>query len=307
MRLFVIGMVLILGMMSLGCQRQRLHTESQFLMGTIIEVTSADSRASKIVFDEMKRIESIFSIYKEDSLISKLNKNGEIDYNQEIASLVKKSLKFYRLTGGRFDVTIGPLVKLWKNAIKVRKIPTKEEIKDAMELVGSDKLVLTKDKIQLNKQRMILDFGAFAKGYAVDQAIKKLKENGINSAIVNVGGDTYCLGSKFGKPWKVGIRHPRNTKRIIETLEISDAAVVTSGDYEQFVVIEGNRYSHIINPRSGYPVDKGVVSVTIVADSCIIADAVATSVFLLGKKAGLRIFEEFRGIERIVVFTDKDL
>jgi len=308
MRFFFLFLVSLTSVVAIsGCGKKELYSNRQFLMGTVVEVISPHPEASEIVFDELRRIESIFSVYKQDSLISKLNNLGFIEYNQEITDLLKKSLEFYKFTDGRFDVTVGPLTKLWKEAINQRKIPSQKLIEERKRLVGMQKVLFTADKIELKETGMSLDFGAIAKGYAVDKAVEKLKEKKIDSAIINAGGDIYCLGSKFGQPWNVGIQHPRDKKRIIKVLKLKNKAVATSGDYEQFMEINNQRYSHIIDPQTGYPVKNDVISVTIIADSCMIADAVATSIFLLGKEIGEEKFKNMKGIEEIIVLTKHDL
>jgi thiamine biosynthesis lipoprotein len=141
----------------------------------------------------------------------------------------------------------------------------------------------------------------------VDCAIKELKEKGIDAAIVNAGGDIYCLGKKFNKPWKVGIQNPRDKNKLLADLELKDSAVTTSGDYQQFMESEGKRYSHIINPKTGYPVDNGVISVTVLAKDTLTADIVATSIFLLGKEKGIETFENYKGVEKIIVIEQGDI
>jgi len=152
---------------------------------------------------------------------------------------------------------------------------------------------------------MKLDLGAIAKGFAVDVAVKKLKELGVNSCLINAGGEIYCLGRKHGKPWKVGVKHPRSSD-MIEYLELENKAVATSGDYEQFFLLQDTHYSHIIDPRTGCPADSGIVSVTVIADDCLTADALATSIFILGKTDSRELIKNFSNIKTII-FNEVDL
>ena len=276
-------------------------------MGTVAEVISPDVRAPRIVFAEARRIEDIFSSYKRGATVFQLNKNGSVNAPHELLEVLSYARKMCQITGERFDITIGPLSSLWKQAFQQKELPTKAEIANSKKSIGMDGLAITGSTITLTKSDMILDFGALAKGYAIDRALEKLKEAGIGSALINIGGDVYCLGRKFGKQWSVGVRHPRQKERIIDTIKVENAAVVTSGDYEQFMQINGIRYSHVINPLSGYPVSNAVVSVTVVADSCMVADAVATSLFLLGKEEGLKILKNHEGVKNITVLEENDV
>jgi len=304
--------ILILGLVLLsiaGCTQRRLHTDKRLLMGTIVEVTSPYKEAAKIAFKEIERVEKIFSVYLEKSAISHLNKTGFLNTNFEVTSLFLKSKKFYEATKRGFDITIGPLVEIWREALDKNELPQESDINVAKELVGFNKVHIDKKSasIKLMKKGMRVDLGGIAKGYAVDKAVTELKRSGIDSAIINAGGDIYCIGTKFDKPWQIGLQHPRNRDELRDTLELRDLAVVTSGDYEQWMEIEGKRYSHIISPKTGYPVGSGIISVTVIAKDTLTADAVATSIFLLGKDKGIKAFKDYEGVERIIVISIDDV
>ena len=145
-----------------------------------------------------------------------------------------------------------------------------------------------------------IDLGAIAKGFAVDCAIRKLKEQGISSCLINAGGDIYCLGDKSGKPWKVALQNPRQSG-LLDHLKLKDRAVATSGDYQQFFIKGSKRYSHILDPRTGYPADRGVISSTVVAPDCLTADALATAIFVIGKDKGSLLAQKFKDVELIVI------
>lgn len=290
-----------------GCSQQKLYTERAFIMGTVVEVTSPYPEASKIAFKEMQRVENVFSQYLPDSAISHLNKTGFLNSNYEIVSLLKYAKEFYSITNKRFDVSVGSVSRLWKTAFADKKLPSEAEIKDALKSVGFKNIYFDeKNNIKLKKPGIELDFGAIAKGYAIDAAVKELLRNGIDSAIVNASGNMYCIGTRFGRPWKIGVRDPRG-QALMGGLELKDIAVASSGDYEQYVFSNGKRYSHIVDPLTGYPVDTDVASVTVVAKSAMLADAVGTCIFLLGKDEGTRIFKNFEGVEKIIVITKKEL
>ncbi|MFH1621581.1 MAG: FAD:protein FMN transferase [Candidatus Omnitrophota bacterium] len=292
-----------------GCAQKKLYTEKRFLMGTVVEVISPYPEAAGIVFNEIERIEKVFSTNLKNSAISHLNATGFLNTNYEVTTLIEKSKIFYGITDGLFDITVAPLVVIWKEALNEKKLPSSRLIKKNLSLVGFDNIHIDhlNNSIKFKKPSMKVDLGGIAKGYAIDVAVRELKRKGIDSAIINAGGDIYCLGSKFGNAWKIGLQHPRDKEKTINKLELKDSAVATSGDYEQFMEIEGERYSHIIDPKTGYPVENDIVSVTVIAKDAVTADAVATCVFLLGKQKGERIFGSFYGVTKIITVTKNDV
>ncbi|MDD5355874.1 MAG: FAD:protein FMN transferase, partial [Candidatus Omnitrophica bacterium] len=166
-----------------GCMDKPLYNDKKFFMGTVVEVISPYKEAAGIVFTEIERVEKVFSIYRDDSSVAHLNKTGFLNTNFEVCLLVKKAEKFYELTGGEFDITVAPLSRVWKEAFKEKRIPSESEINSALALVGFKKIGvdIKNNNIKFNQRNMQVDFGAFAKGYAVDCAVKALKEGGVDS------------------------------------------------------------------------------------------------------------------------------
>jgi thiamine biosynthesis lipoprotein len=152
---------------------------------------------------------------------------------------------------------------------------------------------------------MKIDLGAIAKGYTVDCAVRKLRESGIKNCLVNAGGQIYCLGDKFGRPWRIAIRNPRKSG-LWDYLELRNKAVSTSGDYEQYFTKGNKRYSHILNPKTGYPVDSGIISATVIADDGLTADALSTSIFVLGKEKGRELAQNFTDA-KVEIIEEKDV
>lgn len=290
-----------------GCQNQRLYRESRAMMGTFVEVISPDKRAIDIVFAEIKRIEDLLSKYKEDSEVAKLNKLGKLKVSPETFYVIKKAKEFWRVSDGAFDISVGPLADLWGFTEKKYRLPSEQEIKKTLALVGSDKIILQEDEfvIKFGILSMKIDLGAIAKGYAVDCAIKKLKEKGIISCLINAGGDIYCLGDKFGQPWNVAIQNPRG-KGLLGYIELKDRGIATSGDYEKYFITHNKRYAHILNPKTGHPENSGVISVTVMAPNCLTADALATAIFVLGKKKGEVLAKNFTEIE-VQIIEEKNV
>ncbi|MFH1656008.1 MAG: FAD:protein FMN transferase [Candidatus Omnitrophota bacterium] len=293
---------------SLGCSQQAYYKDSRFLMGTLIEITCPDQQAMEIAFDEIKRIDGLLSKFNPESEVSRLNAAGKLQVGPDLLYVLKKAKEFYLSSNGAFDVTVGPLVDIWKAAIKNNNLPSDEEIQKAKVLVGFDKVFIDKSDstVTFLKKGLEIDLGAIAKGYAVDRAIKKVLDFGIKTCLIDAGGDMYCLGKNRDEPWQVGIQHPRNKNDLIDVVRVENKAVATSGDYEQMFILKDEPYSHIINPQTGYPADTGVVSVTVIAPYCLNADALATAIFALGKEKGKVLANYYDDIEAII-YTEEEI
>jgi thiamine biosynthesis lipoprotein len=262
------------------------------------------------------------SNYKKESVLSQLNKNASeepTDCNNELAYVIEQSLQYSDMTDGAFDITIGPLMKKWGFFKDQGRIPGKEELASTLESVSYKNIIIEEKTIKsLSKNPVTvktvyfknagtrIDLGGIGKGYAVDMAARVLKQNGISSALINFAGNIYTFGTPPGKDsWVIGLQHPRKSEGLLGAFEIKDKAVSTSGDYEKFFTIEGKRYSHIIDPRTGNPV-KGIVSVTIVTDNATRADALSTGVFVLGLEQGMALIEKLTDVEGIIIYEDAD-
>jgi FAD:protein FMN transferase len=289
----VLGFVISLS----GCRPAQLHRETQVLMGTYVEVISPDPRAPAIVFSEISRIEGMLSKYRPESEVSRLNKNGQVKASPEMFYIMEKSVGFWELSAGAFDVTVGPLMDLWGFTKKEFRRPSDGEIQEVLKIIGSNKIILNKQDyvVKFMLPGMRIDLGAIAKGFAVDCAVRKLKDAGISSCLINAGGQIYGLGEKSGRPWRVAIRSPR-AEGIAGYLEIKDQAVSTSGDYEQYFEKDKHRFSHIMNPHTGYPEDSKIISATVIAADGLTADALSTSIAVLGKDKGLALGKKFPGV-----------
>ncbi len=306
-RIVFIFMLLYLCVFLFGCQEKPLYKESRVMMATYVEVVSEDERASEIAFSEIAKIEKLASDYDPASEISKLNKTGILNASPEIFDLIAKSKDFWQGSNGAFDVTVRPLMEIWGFKDKNYRVPSQAEIDDALKKVGSDKIILHRDNnlVELTIPGMQIDLGGIAKGFAVDCAIKKLREAGVKNCLVRAGGSIYGLGKKSGQPWKVAIQHPRQDK-ILRILEISDQGVDTSGDYEQYFNQGASHYAHIMDPKTGKPEVSGVIATTIIAPDCATADALATAICVLGKEKGSQLAKKYPGVETIIL-EEKDV
>ena len=267
-----------------------------------------------------KRLEEInksMSIYRKDSEISRFNAlkivGQRFKVSRDFAKVIKKSKELYRLTGGAWDGSIYPLVNLWGFGKTERKNrpPAKEKIASLLINVGFENIDLVDKKYLLKKKASIsIDLASIAKGYAVDKVAELIKKNNIMNFLVEVGGEVYASGvRKDGRFWRIGVNRPRKEApydEIYKIVTLKDKAFATSGDYRNFFEVNGKRYSHILDPRTGYPVVNSVVSVSIVADTCAFADGLATAVMVMGRKKGLELINALPDAEGMIVVRQED-
>ncbi len=296
-----------------GCfVRETLFRNTRPLMGTLVEIAVVhrdEARAYTALrdaFSEMERIEGVMSAHREDSELSRLNREGypgPVAVSLELFEIVRKGIQWSRKTQGAFDVSVGPLLKLWPLYRAEKILPTGDAVAEALQAVGWEKVLLDSggQTIRFRVPGMALDLGGIAKGYVIDRAVEELREAGIRSALVNAGGDLYAMGRKpDGAAWRVGVQHPRRRGELIAVLEAHEVAVVTSGDYERYFLKDGRRYSHIVDPRTGFTA-RGTASVTVVGPNATDADALATGVLVLGPEEGLRLVETLPGFEAAIL------
>jgi thiamine biosynthesis lipoprotein len=285
------------------------------VMGTYATITIHDRNTTRAnlaldaAFVEIKRIEALMSLYMESSEVAFLNRNGTnwTALSPDMMYVLKKADYYSRLSNGSFDITCNPLVQLWM--VKVREencMPTPEEVEEAKELVGYQHLIINEElnRARFDKEGMSITLGGIAKGYAVDRACETLLEAGINHALVNIGGDMSAIGDKNGLPWEVALQNPRNKEEFILIIELENESVTTSGDYERYFFLK-ERVHHIINPNTGYSADE-CMSVTVITQYCIDADALSTAVFVLGPEKGKALLDEL-GIKGLIISADKQV
>jgi thiamine biosynthesis lipoprotein len=242
-------------------------------------------------FREIERIDHLVGPNEDQSEIEKINRHAggsPVRVSPETLALLERATQYTRRFGGLFDVSIGPLMHLWgfndEETESVHQVPERAKVDSLRRLIGANRLVLSRADTTafLPEPGMRIDLGGIAKGYAVDQAVTVLRAQGFSDFLINAGGDVYVSGrNQDGTSWRVGIRHPRRKEDLIATLECTDGAVATSGDYERFFEIDGTRYHHIIDPRTGYPATASR-SATVLARTAEEADALATALFIRG-------------------------
>ena len=282
------------------------------MLGSPFEITvvAKDSIEAKKYIDlaiaEVKRIENQISDWIPTTQISLVNKNAGIQavkVDSEVFDLVTRAIKISEITDGAFDISYASMDKIWKFDGSMKTMPTEEAIKKSVAKIGYKNIILNqKDQsIFLKLEGMKLGLGGIGQGYIADKVKDKLLANGCLSGIVNVSGDINAWGKQSNeKPWTVGIVNPMNKNKVFATFPLENSSVETSGNYEKYVMFNGIRYSHIIDPRTGFPA-QGVVSVSVFAKQTEIADALATGIFVLGVEVGLDLVNQLKGIECIIV------
>jgi thiamine biosynthesis lipoprotein len=282
----------------------------QVSMGTVVEISligENQEKAEKAVlqaFREIRRIEQLMSPKIEKGDVFRINQSAGkewIEVSPETLHVVKKSIDISELSEGGFDITVGPLIELWRKARGKGYPPSEKDLKKSLGLVGFRKVLINQEgKIFLKESGMSIDLGGIAKGYAVDKAFELLNNLGYRNLIVNAGGDLRAGGLKWGQPWSIGIQDPRIPDKILGKVSFTEGTIATSGDYEKYFMYQGKRYHHILNPRNGLPAEK-CQSVTIFYKDGMISDAFSTTVFVLGPEKGYSLCQRERGMDCLIV------
>ena len=256
---------------------------------------------------EIQRIERLLTTFSDDSETNLINQNAGISpvvVSAETFNLIERSLRISQVTQGAFDITYGSIDKrLWNFDQQMTSLPDRETAKNMVRLINYQNVILNREKstVFLKEKGMRIGFGGIGKGYAAERAKLIMKQQGVESGVVNASGDLTAWGLQpNGKPWTVGIANPDAKHEVFSYMSITDMAVATSGNYEKFVVIDGKKYSHTINPRTGLPVT-GIKSVTIITTNAEIADAMATPVMIMGIRTGLDMIDQIKDIEAVII------
>lgn len=283
------------------------HQHRQDIMGTpvLVELWHDDAglanECSAKVFTELLRIEAVMSSYKADSELSYINKNAAvsaIEISAEMMHLIKRSIHFSEISQGAFDITYASIGYAYD--YRKRQKPSDESISEKLPAIDYHHIVISDNKIEFDDAAVRIDLGGIAKGYAIDRAADIVERCGIDHALVSAGGDSRIIGDRVGRPWIIGVRHPREEDGIALRLPLSDTAISTSGDYERFFIEDGERVHHIINPSTGR---SSVASwgTTVIGPDALTTDALSTSIFILGATEGLALIESLEGIDAIII------
>jgi thiamine biosynthesis lipoprotein len=303
---FIVFLISIVGI------AQQTYTNTLKLMGSRFDITvvAKDSIQGNTYIDlaveEITRIEKLISSWDQNSQTSEINANAGIQpviVDRELFDLIARAQGISKLTDGAFDISYASMDRIWKFDGSLTVMPTDKEITNSVAKVGTEHIQLNPDNssVYLELKGMKIGFGAIGKGYAADKAKDLLIKKGVAAGIINASGDMNTWGKQpNGEDWKVAITNPLDKNKVFALLPITNGAVVTSGDYEKYVEINGKRYSHIIDPRTGYP-STGIISVTVFAPKAELADALATSVFVMGKEAGIDRINQLPKVECIII------
>jgi thiamine biosynthesis lipoprotein len=318
----IFACIFLVAVSFLSCTgKDRVEADSgyQIIMGTFAHIVAVAQNAGtaknciRAALEEIHKVDNLMSDYKSDSDISRVNREAyekPVQVSKSTFEVLQRSIGFSKMTDGAFDITVGPLVALFREAKETKVAPSEEQIAQAKSTVGFEKLKLDSENrtVQFSEKGMLLDLGGIAKGYAIDKSIEAAQRCGAVGAMVDIGGDVRCFGlpPKGRDHWLIGLQDPNSAIEGMEggglrlVLKVINEAVATSGDYQQFVIIEGKRYSHIMNRRTGKSAES-LSSVTIIADNATDADALATAVSVMGAEKGLALIEKLPNTESILI------
>lgn len=315
--------LILLGIIVLAlsaCSKEaEVYEKTEFLMDTVINLKIYDGKNEKAMeegIERIKDIEKIMSAHLEDSDLSKINENAGIKpvkVDESLYYVINKSIEIAEISEAAYEPTIGPLVKLWdikEGSSKRDRLPSEKDIEEAKALVDYKKIqMLDNNQVFLEEEGMSLDLGGIVKGYAADEVRDIFIENGVESAIIDLGGNIYTVGSKLdGEDWKIGIQDPINEDgTYMGIIKLSDKTIVTSGDYERYFEYEGERYHHIIDSKTGYPSKSDLSGISIISENSMEADALSTAVFVLGKNKGKELLEKIEATDAIYILKDKNV
>jgi FAD:protein FMN transferase len=287
-------------------------TGGRICMGTFVNMALFDpskdhaQEAMEKAFDEMSRIINILNCHDNATPISFLNRTGSLrELPPELYQVLSSSLQFHTATAGAFDITIKPVLELYRESFeKYHNPPEPEQVREALDCVGSQNIELSGDRVAFRNERMGVTLDGIAKGYIVDRTMDVLRSSGIKHALINAGGDICVIGSRGdGKPWRIGVQDPVHRDKCLETIEMIDGAIATSGNYEVYFDRE-KLYHHIITPKLGRPAS-GASSVSVIASNTMTADALSTSAFVMGVGQGTKFLRSMSGIGGLIVSVDQ--
>lgn len=319
--IFSILVLIISNLSSCTNSKKQYYEKSNIVMDTVVTLNAYGENSKEAVEEGFKRLNEInemASVNINTSDVYKINSFSGIDFvkvHPEILKMIETSIKYSELSDGAFDITIGPIINLWGIGTDNERLPSEEEIKTELLLVGYGKIIINKNdnSVKLERKGMAIDLGGIAKGFAADEVLKIYRKYNIENGLINLGSSSiYALGkNKDNDNWGVGIKHPRseNSNEYMGVINLSNESLSTSGDYERYFIKDNKRYHHIINPKTGYPVDNGVISDTIVIDddmqdSGMLADLLTTTVFTLGPEKGLKLINNLPGVSCEITTAD---
>ena len=284
------------------------HSAELFAMDTVMSLTAYGANAPDALAaaqTEIERLDALFSISSESGDILPLNQTGEKTVSAETAALIERACEISAQTDGLFDITVAPVMEAWGFTTGDYRVPDAQTLAQLLETVDYRRITVGADGLVTLAPGTEIDLGGIAKGYTSSRVMALFADAGVTSAIVSLGGNVQALGHKpDGSLWRVGIQDPADTSENFAVVEVADKAVITSGGYQRYFDQGGQRYHHIIDPRTGYPSDSGLISVTIISDDGTLADGLSTSLFVMGKEQAVAFWQAHRADFDAVLVTE---
>jgi len=315
--LLVVGTVLVLlrqnNIISWGEEAATYHNEKGLIFGTMYSITYEHEKSLRLDIDkELERFDASLSMFNESSIISRINRNGDVTVDSLFANVFRQAMKISEATDGNFDITVAPLVNAWGFGFTENISPTDAKIDSLLQIVGWQKIQLSSEgKIIKEDPRIMLDCSAIAKGYAVDVIANLLKSNGVQNYMVDIGGEVDVAGvNPTGNLWRIGINKPEDdplsrNQSLQTILEVSGLGIATSGNYRNFYYKDGMKYAHTIDPKTGRPVQHSILSSTVIAKDCMTADAYSTAFMVMGLEKARSLVESHPELDAYFIFSDE--
>jgi len=305
--LLIVGTVLIISHQQSTPYRQA----NDFVFGTTYKIVyQCDSDLTASIRQELMRVDYSLSPFNKESVITAVNQNREVMLDPYFVEVFNKAIEISRETKGAFDITVAPLVNAWGFGFKHEQMPTKRQVDSLRQIIGYQKVALKNGKVVKQDPRMMLDCSAIAKGFGVDAVARLLRDRGVQNFMVEIGGEVVTCGVNAQRlPWRVGVVKPSedslSTGHELQTiLNVTDKAMATSGNYRNFYYKNGRRYAHTIDPKTGYPVQHSLLSATVLAASCTVADAYATSFMVMGLDNARQLLEHHPELMAYLIYDD---
>ncbi|MBQ6830179.1 MAG: FAD:protein FMN transferase [Clostridia bacterium] len=301
----LIAIIVVMACLCCGCAAKRERTD--FALDTVVNVTVYDAKNEDVLdecFAEIERLEALFSATRENSDIARINasRGKLVTVSDETAALIKAALNVSLASEGAFDITVRPVSKLWDFTADNPTLPDADALREALSRVDYRQVQLYGDNnVMVDGE---IELGGIAKGYIADCVEELLRARGVRSALIDLGGNIVAVGDKDGTLFRIGVKDPQNTGALAVVVQVRDCSVVTSGTYERGFTLDGVRYHHLLDPKTGMPVQNGLASVTIVCESSTMADALSTACFVLGEKKARALLTKFSATEAIFIYDD---
>lgn len=293
------------------------YSETEFLLGTVVTIKIYDEGKEPVlekVFNRIEELEQKMTANDSGSEIAEINEQAGIEsvqVSEDVWQVIQQGKDYSEMAKGSFDIAVGPLTSLWNIGMEDARKPSQDEIDAILPLIDYEKVELdeAEQSVMLQEADMRLDLGAIAKGYIADEILELLTEEGVTTAVIDLGGNIYVMGNQTsGNPWVVGVQNPFSGKGdTVGRLTATDQSIVTSGIYERYLEVDGEIYHHLLNPKSGYPFEGELASVSVVSDRSVDGDGLSTLLFSKGLEEGIEFMQDFDGAEAIFVMEDKSV